>query len=244
VCAVLFVLFYSSFAFAGKAKIEVCHAPLGNVDNFHTIKISEKALAAHLAHGDLIGPCNEVCAVLCDDGNACTVDDTADCEQNGCPAELLPVDCSDGNLCTDDLCDPVSGCYNPVAVQCEPPDLCTSSTCDPFTGECAETPILCDEGEECNPDNGQCESIADPDVCPCFNEGDLLTLGEPISCDLLPAVDLAYFVGQTACSGEGCGESTLACFLVDDNFAGLTVDPINAAQNENCRALIAASCAP
>ena len=51
-------------------KVEICHIPPGNPENVHSIRISENALTAHLAHGDLVGACNDLCATLCDDGNA------------------------------------------------------------------------------------------------------------------------------------------------------------------------------
>ena len=38
-------------------EVEICHIPPGNPENFHTITISENALEAHLAHGDLAGAC-------------------------------------------------------------------------------------------------------------------------------------------------------------------------------------------
>ena len=43
--------------FAGN-KITICHVPPGNSDNKQTIEVSEKAVDAHLAHGDRLGPCN------------------------------------------------------------------------------------------------------------------------------------------------------------------------------------------
>ena len=36
-------------------KVEVCHQPPGNPDNWHTILISTNALDTHLAHGDFEG---------------------------------------------------------------------------------------------------------------------------------------------------------------------------------------------
>lgn len=42
-------------------KVTICHIPPGNPDNAHTITVSENALRAHLAHGDLLGDCS------CDD---------------------------------------------------------------------------------------------------------------------------------------------------------------------------------
>ena len=44
----------------GGAKVEVCHEPPGNPSNYHTIRINEKALKAHLAHGDSAGSCDDV----------------------------------------------------------------------------------------------------------------------------------------------------------------------------------------
>ncbi len=38
-------------------KVVICHIPPGNPDAQHTMNISGSALAAHLAHGDYVGPC-------------------------------------------------------------------------------------------------------------------------------------------------------------------------------------------
>ena len=134
---------------APAAKVDVCHFPPGNPDNFHTIRIRENALSAHLAHGDLPGSCNAVCADICDDGDACTVDDTGDCELFGCPT-ADPVDCSDGLSCTVDSCDSALGCSNQEVV-CTASDLCHSSACAELEGICLETPVICDAGSACNP---------------------------------------------------------------------------------------------
>jgi DNA repair exonuclease SbcCD ATPase subunit len=40
-------------------KINICHIPPGNPDAAHTIRISVKAMQAHLAHGDLLGECGQ-----------------------------------------------------------------------------------------------------------------------------------------------------------------------------------------
>lgn len=122
-----FLLLGPSVAPAGNAKVEVCHIPPGNPDNFHTITISENALPAHLAHGDLPGPCDANCEALCDDGDACT---SHTCDSGGCD-EPQPVDCDDSNLCTTDSCDSAEGCLYTPAVCCSP-----GTTCDPGTGEC------------------------------------------------------------------------------------------------------------
>ena len=41
----------------GVGLVDVCHIPPDNLDNAHTISISESALEAHLAHGDDEGEC-------------------------------------------------------------------------------------------------------------------------------------------------------------------------------------------
>lgn len=249
-CAALFILLFCSTAFAGLAKVEVCHIPPGDPDNYHTIKISEKALAKHLAHFDLVGSCNSLCDDLCDDGNACTIDHDGDCESNGCAVTSEPVDCSDGNLCTDDLCDPASGCSNPVAVTCEAPvDKCLvgGDTCNPTTGTCEEpVAVSCNEGEQCNPDNGLCESD-NTALCPCFDSGDLTELGDVGSCITDVAspgvVSIAYTNGNQACTGENCITDALSCGTA--NFAtGVfeTDESIDADQDTACRQLIVDTC--
>lgn len=45
--------------FRGKEKIVICHIPLGNTANAHTLKISEAAADAHLTHGDTLGECDD-----------------------------------------------------------------------------------------------------------------------------------------------------------------------------------------
>jgi 5'-nucleotidase len=40
------------------AKVNICHRPPGNPSNSHTIRVSTKALQAHLAHGDSADACD------------------------------------------------------------------------------------------------------------------------------------------------------------------------------------------
>ena len=56
------VLLVPSAVTAGSGdRITVCHSPPGSPGMTHTIVISEWAVHAHLAHGDLLGVCSEVC---------------------------------------------------------------------------------------------------------------------------------------------------------------------------------------
>ncbi len=176
--ALFFILVFYSTAFADSAKVDVCHIPPDDPESFHTIRINQTALSAHLAHGDFAGACNTDCAILCDDGNACTVDDTLDCEEQGCPTfPREPVHCSDGLACTDDSCDIVNGCEN-EPVECIPSDLCHVSMCAETDGECAETPVVCDTGEVCDLGTGDCVPDVTDGYCPCWEPDDLLSVTE------------------------------------------------------------------
>ncbi len=145
-------MFAEPAAAAGNAKVEICHIPPGNPANFHTITIGENAISAHLAHGDLAGPCDAACATLCDDGDACTIDDSADCEQQGCPTTREPVDCNDQNACTADTCDPVTACVN-----------------TPFVGAACDDGNVCSGPDVCNAD-GLCTGEANEGCC--FSDAD------------------------------------------------------------------------
>ena len=70
----------------GSGKITICHYPPGNPANCHTISISQSALAAHLAHGDTIGPCPPGCGQSGDDD-----DDDDDDDDGGGGGGCMPV---------------------------------------------------------------------------------------------------------------------------------------------------------
>lgn len=112
--SILVIMLYTLFiATAYADKVTVCHIPPSNPANFHDITISEKALQAHLNHGDFLGSCSAHCEALCDDGDACTQDYVTENGECVCLDGHPPVDCDDSNPCTADLCDPDVGCeYN------------------------------------------------------------------------------------------------------------------------------------
>jgi hypothetical protein len=64
-------------------KVLVCHIPPGDPGNRHTICISTNAVAAHLAHGDYLGPCDEV-SCLPGENTTGTID-----EQSGLSGDVL-----------------------------------------------------------------------------------------------------------------------------------------------------------
>lgn len=160
ITAFIFLLGTSLPAQAENMKVSVCHIPPGNPDNFHTIIVSENAVPAHLAHGDLLGVCDSNAEELCNDNNPCTIDaflpGTTTCDNS------QPTDCSDGTSCTEDSCDPTLGCANTPVIICES-DFCTFSTCN-GTGEvpfCDETPTeVCEDGFQCDPVDGCVASSA------------------------------------------------------------------------------------
>ena len=85
--------------------------------------------------------------VVCDDGNACTIDTCVDgiCTHTA-------IDCDDGNLCTDDSCDPATGvCVNSANIEscddgnaCTVGDVCADKACT------AGTPLVCSDNNVCN----------------------------------------------------------------------------------------------
>lgn len=97
-------------------KIDICHIPPANPGHAQTITIGASALPAHLAHGDMLGPCQNDCrlfGISCDDGDACTFDSCG--PMTGACLHGEPMDCDDGDVCTDDSCDPATvECRNVV----------------------------------------------------------------------------------------------------------------------------------
>jgi hypothetical protein len=128
---VVIMIFLGGSAIAGE-KVQLCHVPPGNPGNWHTITVNENAVQSHLAHGDLMGSCDDPtnCAMRCDDGNPCTIDA---CDSSGECAPKQPVDCDDTRNCTADFCDTSSGCR--YVEDCE-----GFGECGFDTGECTVCP--------------------------------------------------------------------------------------------------------
>ena len=192
-------------AYAGNTKVEICHIPPGNPANFHTITVSEKALPAHLAHGDFGGSCFESCETLCDDGNFCTID-ACDEQTETCLVDHPPVDCDDSNLCTNDTCDPEVGCQS-APIFCDDGDACTVDTCNPFNGQCTDTPIECGALGVCLPETGVCDfpcgGITCDPIDQCHAVGECVLPGE--------CVDGAQLADGTACNDGNAGTENDQC---------------------------------
>ena len=107
----------------------------------------------------------------CEDGNACTENDT--CQGLGCAPGSIVV-CDDGNVCTLNVCDPVEGCTAiPVedgtpcddGNQCALGDTCGEGVCQPG----AEI-VVCDDGDPCTedkciPEEGCTAAIKENNTC-------------------------------------------------------------------------------
>ena len=218
------VTFGAATAIAG-AKLKVCHLPPDNPENYHTITISENALNAHLAHGDLAGGCFANTEALCDDGNACTVDGM-DAETETCHVEKPPVDCDDGNLCTTDSCDPASGCQS-APVICDDGNACTVDACSEFDGQCTGTPIDCGPLGVCLPETGQCDGpcagiTCDP-IGQCYEAGECVWPGECVTgvpvangteCDDGRDRTIEDSCFQGRCEGICSGQTGYPCYVL------------------------------
>lgn len=217
------LLFANSANAAPGAKVEVCHIPPGNPDNFHTITISEKALAAHLSHGDLLGPCSQVCAALCDDGDHCTVDDTGDCEVQGCPAfPRDEVHCGEATQCTQSACDPSVGCVFDIleGLPCDDEAVCTENDECNADGACAGT-----EREDCCIDDSACN--------PTYCNGNFCGIDNMCASTGFPCED------NVECTVDICAEDPSGCenvptdALCDDGVECTinTCDPVTGCQS-------------
>ena len=120
-----------------------------------------------------IGCVNAANQEPCNDGNACTTNDT--CADSSCAGGPAP-DCEDDNVCTEDSCDPDVGCVNEklTGTDCTDNSLCTDGDgC--VAGECVPGPALdCDDGDYCTNDTCNAETGCDNETfTPCCGNGDL-----------------------------------------------------------------------
>jgi hypothetical protein len=113
----------------------------------------------------------------CDDGNACTTNDT--CGGGSCHGGDAP-NCDDGNGCTNDSCNPASGCVhtnnsNPCndGNACTTNDTCGGGTCN------GGTPPNCDDGNVCTTDscNTSTGCVHTNNTAPC-NDGNACTTND------------------------------------------------------------------
>ena len=199
---------------------------------------------APAAYPDLVpGPCERLawdpvscaCALVdkgyrepCDDGDACTLEDSCD-EVGQCAGE--PLVCADGDPCTQDTCDAASGCvFAPVDGDCEDGNPCTiydqceggvcvagsqspgCGACDPLDDVCElafgnDDPcdgfLVC-VGGTCAMDPSTVVSCQETDEGPCLERRCDPADGQ---CKVLPLADGAQCSdGNTCTADDACAE--------------------------------------
>ena len=122
--------------------VKICHIPPDDPSNFHTIMISTNAKAAHMAHGDLEGSCNENCMTLC----PCLEAKASDCEEVCCPTCNPSETPSQNPTCNP----PETPSQNPSEKPTESPSEKPSSSVPCST-------VICQPGESCDPSDEQCK---------------------------------------------------------------------------------------
>jgi len=122
-------------------------------------------------------------ANLCDDGNACTIEDL--CSGGACQPGV-PVACTDGDVCTSDTCDPMTGCVytnQPNGSPCDDGNACTTGevcvggTCQLGVGLACSPSDQCHVAGICDPLTGLCSNPAAPNGTAC-NDGNPCTGGD------------------------------------------------------------------
>jgi hypothetical protein len=171
------------------------------------------------------------------------------CDVGGCTGREAGALCDDGNACTvEDRCDGAGACVSGAALECE--GACDTGTCDPSSG-CVRTPAggACDDGDLCTVGDsctaaGECLT-GSPRSC----EGECLT-GECqrlVGCLPLPSTtacddddacteeDRCSGVDERCLGGPGvvCADDDDPCTLpVCDAEIGCTIEP--AADGTQC----------
>ena len=160
----------------------------------------------------------------CEDGNACTVNDT---EDGACNCIGIAVSCDDGNPCTIDLCDPQTGCVHlpaPAGTACDDGNPNTiNDVCD-GTGSCSGTPIQ----------NEVCNGIDD--------DGDgLLDAADPGLVLVLCENQVGVCSGAQKTSNLCVGGAWLTCSLADYDAGSPVFEPTETScdtQDNDCDGLV------
>jgi len=195
----------------------------------------------------------------CDDGDACTENDT--CSGGSCAGS--PVNCDDGDSCTVDtcvggVCDSALDCNLPgcsadprcdlcSGADCDDGNVCTDDSCDPATGLCVNTDNTapCDDGNACTSGdtcsggscNGTSISCDDGNICTddsCDPVSGCVNTPNTDPCD-----DGQFCTVGDACMGGNCmGGSPRDCSdgvsCTDDSCNEMTDSCDNVANDANC----------
>lgn len=152
----------------------------------------------------------------CDDGNACTTNDS--CSNGVCAGE--PVLCFDGIGCTVDACDMQTGqcTYTPDNALCDDGSFCNGvEVCGLLTDCMPGTPPSCDDDIACTQDS--CDEAANA----CVHEADDSACDNGVFCDGAETCDVqeGCLAGSTptcddqiACTVDTCSPNTDGCLHV------------------------------
>src|SRR5207248_307768 len=118
--------------------------------------------------------------VACNDGNACTTNDT--CSGGQCIGGAAPS-CDDGNACPDDTCNPATGSMHTNTTEpCTDGNACTTNdTCSPgsYARSLPDTRPICNPctDDSCDPTTG---CVHANNTLPC-NDGNACTTNDACS---------------------------------------------------------------
>ena len=151
----------------------------------------------------------------CDDGNACTTNDT--CSAGTCVGGA-PLSCDDSNVCTTDTCDSVKGCvHTDNSAPCDDGNACTTNdTC--AGGTCNGTTVDCDDNNVCTTDT--CNTLTG---CvhtgltgtPC-DDGNACTVNDTCSSGTCAPGTAKDCNDSNPCTKDSCNTVT-GCVHTDDN---------------------------
>ena len=204
---------------AGNNKVEVCHFPPGNPDNFHTITVSSNAVDKHLEkHGDYLGPCRPECAhspfevgEILDPNCDPIVECVCDADEFCCDSAWDQI-CVNRANCGQDIGVCATICQCTSDGDCDDGVDCTVDSCTQLVCTNVLDESLCAAGELCDPTDG-CTTC--PETHSPFEVGEKL---DP-RCDD-PLVQCVCDADPFCCSVEwdqicvnraNCGQDTGAC---------------------------------
>jgi hypothetical protein len=188
-----------------------------------------------------LNPCCTGTVSVCDDGDPCTTD-LCDPETASCAYEFNNALCNDGNACTvNDACD--EGVCSGTPRNCDDGNPCTINTCDPIRGCRTEfaNGIPCDNGIDCTFDDvcldGVCTVGRSECVCdPTFASSVVILTSVAIGTGGVPGQGLDVDLNPATCSPRGCSggiDNALSA------LAGLANEPLAEAVASGSFALLA-----
>ena len=150
----------------------------------------------------------------CDDGDACTGNDTC-----GAGCHGIPISCDDGVACTIDLCDPATGCAHILDPRaCDDGDACTTETVC-HGGRCGGDPVSCDDRNACTDDTCHPATGCSHTAVVCGDDGNACTdeiCNSLHGCAGNPLSGTACAGDDNVCTADVCLAGVCAHPPVDD----------------------------